>query len=64
MFKELDMGAKSLLESIIALVYYMKGSVQYEDMMYRTPLERSLMEEFLVKKMERENKEVKKASRG
>ncbi len=63
MFKTLDTDAKNILESIIQLTYFMNGSIQYEDMMYRTPLERSLMEDFLLKKMERENREIKKASR-
>lgn len=61
MFRTLDSSAKDLLKSVIHLVYMMKGSIQYDDMMWRTPFERSLMEEFLVERAERMEREMKAA---
>ena len=50
MFRTMDTSAKNLISNVIQLVYYMNGSIQYDDMMWRTPLERSLMEEFVIDK--------------
>jgi len=48
MFNAMDSAAKTLIKNVIQLVYFMKGSIQYDDMMWRSPLERSLMEEFVM----------------
>ena len=33
-------------------VYFMRGSIQYEDMMLRTPAERQIFEEFISERLE------------
>lgn len=64
MFRMLDSSVKDLLKSVIQLVYLMKGSIQYDDMMWRSPLERSMMEDFLVERAERMDREMKAARKG
>jgi hypothetical protein len=56
MFKAMDKSVKNTISNVIQLVYFMKGSVQYDDMMWRTPLERSLMEDFLLDQLKNESK--------
>ena len=55
----MDASAKDLLESVVQLAYYMNGSIQYDDLMWRTPLERQLMEKFVLERMESINKKAK-----
>lgn len=53
MFKRMDLSAKDLIESIVQLAFYMNGGIQYDELMWRTPLERDIMENFLLKRMEK-----------
>jgi len=59
MFKRLEREAETIIKSVVQLVYYMKGSIQYDDMMFRTPGERDIINDFLTKIAEAEAKAVK-----
>ena len=59
MFNKMDRSVKNLLKNVIQLVFFMEGSVQYDDMLRRTPLERSLMEEFTMERLEAKTKALK-----
>lgn len=48
----LQNDAKNLIDSIISLVYYMRGAVPYEEMLRRTPGERDRFNIFLEKRFE------------
>jgi hypothetical protein len=50
----MDNETKSIVSNVIQLVYFMRGSIQYDDMMYRTPGERDLIERFISDRMEQE----------
>ena len=39
---------------VVELVYFMRGSISYDDMMFRTAGERDIINEFLEKRMETE----------
>jgi hypothetical protein len=41
-----------LIESIVELVYFMRGAIGYEEMMLRTPAERDLIRNFITKRLE------------
>jgi hypothetical protein len=47
MFKSMQAEVRSLIKHVISIVYFMRGSIQYEEMMRRTPGERQLFEEFI-----------------
>ena len=40
------------------IVYFMRGGIQYDDIMWRTPFERGIMEEFVMKRLEIESKSM------
>ena len=54
MFVRLRNESRDLLKSVISLVYFMRGSIQYDDMMLMTPVERELVNEFLKDRFEQE----------
>jgi hypothetical protein len=54
MFRSMEGEAKAIVSNVIQLVYFMRGSIQYDDMMYRTPGERDLIERFISDRMEQE----------
>ena len=56
MFNQMRMDVRGLLKEIISLVYYMRGSIQYEDMIMRAPVERELIGEFINDRFEQEKK--------
>lgn len=56
MFVRMDLETKGLIDKIIGLTYFMRGAIQYEDMMWRTPFERDRIEEFIKKRLEEEAK--------
>jgi hypothetical protein len=56
MFRSLQADAETLINSVIELVYFMRGAIQYEEMMMRTPGERQLIQKFLQKRIETEIK--------
>lgn len=52
MFRDLEKDRSSLIKAIITLVYFMRGSIQYRDMLNMTPVERSLIDEFITDRLE------------
>ena len=40
------------------MVYFMRGSIQYDDMMFRTPGERDVIQEFIESRLDVENKKI------
>lgn len=55
MFRALQNEVKGLTMSVIELVYFMRGSVSYNEMMEMTPGERDLVKEFIDKRLENES---------
>lgn len=59
MFGTLDREIHSVIEDIIQIVYYMRGAVQYRDMLYHmTYAERQMMADFLKDRIEHESKRL------
>jgi len=56
MFNMLKGSSAKLIENVIELVYFMRGSIQYDDMMYRTPGERDLISDFIERRLKVESK--------
>lgn len=52
------MESESLIKGLIELVYFMRGSIQYTEMLNRTPGERALMKEFVSTRLEVEQKKM------
>ena len=49
---------KRIINSLIHLVYFMRGSVQYKDMLGLTLFERESMSEFIEHRLEGESKKM------
>jgi hypothetical protein len=47
-----------LIQSVIELVYFMRGSVSYEEMMRRTPGERQRIADFISDRLKIEHKKM------
>lgn len=58
MFSRLQADSRALIKEVIQLVYFMRGAVSYEEMMRRTPGERSAMSEFITERLESESKKL------
>ena len=58
MFNRLKKESESLINGIIQLVYFMRGAIQYHDMFATTPAERDLIDNFLTKRLEVEDKRM------
>lgn len=58
MFQRFSAEAKSLLNSIVELCWFMRGSVTYEEMMLRTPVERQIISEFIEKRLDSQKKSM------
>jgi len=52
MFSRMRAEARSLLEEAVQLAWFMRGSVQYEDIKNMTPIERDIVKEFITNHME------------
>jgi hypothetical protein len=48
--------AKNLLLNAVELAYFMRGSVQYEQILESTPMEREIMADFINKRLKIESK--------
>lgn len=46
---------RGLLKEVISLVYFMRGSIQYRDMMTMTPVEREMISDFIKDRLEQES---------
>ena len=56
MFNQLQREARNLIHRVVELVYYMRGSISYTEMMEMTYPERQIVSEFLENRMEMEKK--------
>ena len=58
MFDRMVNERRLIIEGLIQLVYFMRGSVQYCDMMNMTYVERHAMSDFIEKRLEDESKKM------
>lgn len=58
MFRRMTTERQRIISSIIQLVYFMRGSVQYKDMMQLSMFEREAIAEFIEKRVEVESKKM------
>ena len=56
MFNTLRKSVEGLLDEIISIAYFMRGAIQYDDLWFRTPVERQKMSDFIEKRLELESK--------
>jgi hypothetical protein len=58
MFQQFQSEAKNILETCITIAYYMRGGIQYDDLLTRSPVERELFLDFIKERLEIENKKM------
>ena len=58
MFAQMSVDRKRIISNIIQLVYFMRGSVQYRDMIDMSQIEREAVGEFIEKRLEQESKKM------
>lgn len=58
MFNAMRKDVNGILKSIITLVYFMRGSISYNDMMNMTYVERELVNDFISERLEQESKRM------
>lgn len=58
MFQQMDTNRHDIIDSVIQLVYFMRGSVQYGEMMNMTALERRSIAHFIEKRLEGESEKM------
>mgnify|MGYP006050659367 CR=1 FL=1 len=58
MFNLMNLKRESLLDSVISLCYFMRGSIQYDKLFECTFIERRAIELFIEKRLESEAKKV------
>jgi len=56
LFAKYEAEITGLVKEIISLVYYMRGAIQYDDMMNRSRAERRLIGDFITERLEAESK--------
>ena len=56
MFESFERSSRELVKSIVEIVYFMRGAIQYDDLMWRTPFEREIMADFIKSRFEMEAK--------
>ena len=55
MFNRMRKETRDLIKEIVQLVYFMRGSIQYDDMMMMTPGEREIVGDFIKSRLEQES---------
>lgn len=58
MFRDLEKSREQLVKSIVTLVYFMRGSIQYRDMLLMTPGERDVVDSFVSDRLEIERNKM------
>jgi hypothetical protein len=58
MFIRMRKETRDLLNEVVQLVYFMRGSIQYDDMLMRTPGEREIIADFIKSRLEQENEKM------
>lgn len=56
MFNGFQREIKSLIRSLVELAWYMRGGVQYKDLLLTTQFEREVMQEFINHRLEKQQK--------
>lgn len=56
MFNSLQREGRALLDSIISLIYFMRGALSYTEAMNMSFAERQVVSEFIEKRLEQEKK--------
>lgn len=55
MFRRLNSDREQIIESVIQLVYYMRGAIQYRDMLDMSMMERQAVSTFITKRLKDES---------
>lgn len=58
MFTGFRREVRELIDSVIRLIYFMRGSISYNDMMYMTYVEREAVSDFVAERLEQESKRM------
>jgi len=58
MFSDFRRDVSQTIKSVIQLVYFMRGSVSYQDMMNMSFVERQMVGDFISERLEQESKRV------
>jgi hypothetical protein len=58
MFNRLRRESRQIMKSVIELVYFMRGAIQYNDMIMMSQVERDLVSDFVKENLEREAKKL------
>jgi hypothetical protein len=58
MFNEFRSDVNSTLKTLVQLVYYMRGSISYNDMLNMTFSEREIVNDFITERLEQESKRM------
>lgn len=56
MFATLQRESERLIDSVVTLIYFMRGAVSYTEAMHMSFAERSIIESFIEKRLEAEKK--------
>jgi hypothetical protein len=56
MFTGFQREIKGIIKSLVELAWYMRGGVQYKDLLLTTSYERQIMQEFISHRMESQGK--------
>ena len=56
LFNKLSKEARGIIDEVIHLAYFMRGSISYNDFMFMTYVEREAVSDFLEKRLEAESK--------
>lgn len=58
MIKRLNREVKGIVQSCIELSYFMRGAIQYHDMLLTTPGERDMIGDFITKRLDSQKKSM------
>ncbi len=58
MFGRMSRERTRIIKSVVQLVYFMRGSIQYNDMMNMSFVEREIISNFIEERLENENKKM------
>jgi hypothetical protein len=56
MINSMGTDVRNLLKSAVEIAYFSRGSIQYQDVLRMTPLERDIAVEFINKRLEQAGK--------
>ena len=58
MFNRMNRESRQVVKSILQLVYFMRGSIQYGDMLLLSHAERDMINDFIKERLEAEGKKI------